>query len=48
VDKARNSSVKGNGLGLSIVKQIIDLHHGDIHVSSSLGTGTTFSVTLNK
>lgn len=48
VDKARNSSVKGNGLGLSIVKQIIDLHQGDIHVSSSLGTGSTFSVTLHK
>ncbi|RNB92839.1 HAMP domain-containing protein [Brevibacillus fluminis] len=46
VDKARSSSVKGNGLGLSIVKQIIDMHNGEIHVSSSLGTGTTFTVTL--
>lgn len=46
VDKARSSSVKGNGLGLSIVKQIIDLHNGEIHVSSSLGTGTVFTVTL--
>lgn len=46
VDKARSSSVKGNGLGLSIVKQIIDMHNGEIHVSSSLGTGTIFTVTL--
>jgi signal transduction histidine kinase len=46
VDKARSSSVKGNGLGLSIVKQIIDMHNGEIHVSSCLGTGTTFTVTL--
>lgn len=46
VDKARSSSVKGNGLGLSIVKQIIDMHNGEIHVSSSLGSGTIFTVTL--
>jgi signal transduction histidine kinase len=46
VDKARNSSVKGNGLGLSIVKQIIDMHQGEIRVSGKLGTGTTFEVTL--
>ncbi|MDF2682885.1 MAG: two-component system sensor histidine kinase [Brevibacillus sp.] len=45
-DKARNRAVKGNGLGLSIVKQILVLHHGDIHVSSSPYTGTTFTVTL--
>jgi signal transduction histidine kinase len=46
VDKARNSSVKGNGLGLSIVKQIVDMHQGDIQVSGQLGTGATFEVTL--
>lgn len=45
-DKSRNRVVKGNGLGLSILKQIIVLHHGDIHVSSSPQTGTTFTVTL--
>lgn len=46
VDRARNSSVKGNGLGLSIVKQIIDMHQGRIQVSGKLGTGATFEVTL--
>ena len=46
VDKARSSSVKGNGLGLSIVKQIIEMHYGEIHVSSSLGAGTIFTVAL--
>jgi signal transduction histidine kinase len=46
VDKARGSSIKGNGLGLSIVKRIIDIHKGDIQVSSRLEIGTTFTVTL--
>lgn len=46
VDKARSLSIKGNGLGLFIVKKIIDMHNGEIRVSSSLGTGTMFMVTL--
>jgi signal transduction histidine kinase len=46
VDKARDPSVKGNGLGLSIVKQIIDIHNGDIQVSGSPGEGSTFKVIL--
>ena len=46
VDKARNSAGKGNGLGLSIVKQIIDMHRGDIRVSGEPGKGATFEVIL--
>lgn len=46
VDKARDPSVKGNGLGLSIVKKIIDIHNGDIQVFGRPGTGSTFEVTL--
>lgn len=45
-DKARNRAVKGNGLGLSIVKQIVDLHQGEIVVTSRLDQGSTFTVTL--
>lgn len=37
---------EGRGLGLSIAKAIVDLHHGDIEVRSVLGEGTTFSVFL--
>ncbi|MBW5446954.1 HAMP domain-containing protein [Cohnella sp. CFH 77786] len=46
VDKSRERKVGGSGLGLSIVKRIVDLHHGEIRVSSRLGEGTTFTVTL--
>ncbi|TVY07689.1 sensor histidine kinase [Paenibacillus cremeus] len=43
-DKSRNRTMGGSGLGLSIVKKIIDMHHGTITVTSQLGQGTTFIV----
>ena len=46
VDKARDRSLGGNGLGLSIVKKILDLHDWPIHVESELGKGTAFTITL--
>lgn len=48
VDKSRDPSINGNCLGLSIVKQIVDLHNGDIQVSESPERGTKFMVTLPK
>ncbi len=37
---------QGSGLGLSIVYRIIEEHHGDIHVQSEVGKGTTFAMLL--
>ncbi|MGB8455352.1 MAG: HAMP domain-containing sensor histidine kinase [Anaerocolumna sp.] len=47
-DKSRDRSLGGNGLGLSIVKKIIDLHGGKISLTSEIGIGTEFTVLLPK
>lgn len=39
-------STNGNGLGLSIVQEILKLHDGDIKVESQINNGTTFTVYL--
>ena len=41
-----NNNIKGNGLGLALVKQIIDRHRGEIDVESELNEGTTFHFSL--
>ncbi|NQW43186.1 MAG: sensor histidine kinase [Bacteroidetes bacterium] len=48
IDKSRARNSGGSGLGLSIVKHIIEAHHQIINVRSSLGEGTTFGFTLKK
>ena len=48
VDKSGNRSSGGSGLGLSIVKHIIDVHDEKIYVESELGVGSEFSFTLEK
>jgi signal transduction histidine kinase len=38
--------VKGSGLGLSIVRHIVEAHHGRVTVESRVGEGSTFSIHL--
>ncbi len=46
-DKARTSGSKtGTGIGLAIVKNVIDAHHGTVDVTSHVGEGTTFHIYL--
>ena len=45
--RGKNSrNIKGHGVGLSLVKQVIELHHGSLIVVSSQDEGTIFTVKL--
>jgi len=46
VDKSRNKKIKGFGLGLSIVKNSIELHNGKMHMTSIVDRGTTVHIVL--
>lgn len=46
VDKSRTRAMGGSGLGLSIAKWVVQAHGGTIQVESTVGQGTTFTITL--
>ncbi len=48
VDKSRSREQGGSGLGLSIVKHIVEAHKQTINVRSTAGVGSTFGFTLEK
>ncbi|UZJ65290.1 ATP-binding protein [Sphingobacterium sp. KU25419] len=48
IDKSRSRGIGGSGLGLSIVKHIIEAHQQNVNVRSTEGIGTTFGFTLEK
>lgn len=47
VDDVRNDEYGSNGLGLSMVKAIVELHGGTVDVKSEIGKGTEFTIRLD-
>lgn len=47
-DKSRNRSTGGSGIGLTIVKSIVEAHDGKVHAESIQGVGSKFTVVLPK
>ena len=47
-DLQKNANIEGTGLGMAIIKGLIDLMKGEIQVKSKYGEGTTFIVTLEQ
>ena len=46
VDKSLSRNAEGTGIGLSLVKSIVELHGGSIYVESEYGKGSKFTVSL--
>ncbi len=48
VDSSEKREFEGTGIGLSLVKELMDLHHGEISVQSAPGKGSVFSLRFLK
>ena len=46
VESSRGRSIEGSGIGLSLVKELVELHNGTITVTSTEGSGSCFTVAI--
>ncbi len=46
VKNARSRTVEGTGIGLALVRELVHMHGGEVHVTSTPGKGTAFTVTV--
>ena len=46
VDRSRSRDTGGTGLGMAIVKHVINRHHGELKIESTLGAGSEFSLSF--
>lgn len=46
VQNVRSRSYEGSGIGLALVQELARLHGGEVHVTSKLGVGSTFTVSI--
>ena len=45
-EAAKRACIQGTGIGLSMVKEIVGAHHGQVTLQSAVGCGSTFNVQL--
>jgi two-component system, OmpR family, phosphate regulon sensor histidine kinase PhoR len=45
-EQARTRGIKGTGIGLAMVRQIVEAHRGRVEVDSAQGAGSTFTIVL--
>jgi signal transduction histidine kinase len=43
---AKRACIQGTGIGLAMVKEIVEVHRGNVQLSSDVGRGSTFQVRL--